>query len=68
MIKTALCIAWSLVIPKAFEALKYLQALHSYNSDIQVHLLNSEIRQVVHHDHSHKVEIDNIITQFAYNK
>ena len=68
MIKKALCIAWYLVIPKAFEALKYLQALYSYNSGIQVPLLNSEIRQVVHHDHNHKVEINNIITQFAYNK
>ena len=28
--------------------LKYLQALLSYNSDIQAHLLNSEIRRVVH--------------------
>ena len=28
--------------------LKYLQALSSYSSDIQAHLLNSEIRQVVH--------------------
>ena len=68
MIKTALCIAWYLVIPKAFEALKYLQALYSYNSGIQVHLLNSEIRQVVHRNHNHKMEIDNVITQFAYNK
>ena len=48
MTKTASCIAWSLVSPLAFEALKYLQALQRYNSDIQAHLLNSEIRQVVH--------------------
>ena len=31
-----------------FEALQYLQALLSYNSDIQANLLNSEIRRVVH--------------------
>ena len=45
MTKTALCIAWSLVSPYVFETLKYLQALLSYNCDIQV---NSEIRLVVH--------------------
>ena len=48
------CIAWSLVSPQqAFEALKYLQALQRYNSDIQAHLLNSEIRQVVHRNLKH---------------
>ena len=31
--------------------LKYLQALLRYNSEIQVHLLNSEIRQVVNCNH-----------------